>query len=309
MTVQLTRALLQELYVEQKLSSSVIAKRFLCHPTTVRNRLRRFGLPVRTLLEADRYRINTRSPGQIKYPRRDFGEGAPQQAYLIGFRRGDLTAKLSNNGPHAQTIEIQCRTTQFPQAQLFKSLFAEYGHIHESPPDRHGALYLTAYVNRSFEFLLPKHDSVEDWIRGNHECAVAFAAGYIDAEGSFHTYRAKTNLIKSAFAIASQDRNVLCWMHEWLLAVDVPCPPPKLSIPKGAPRQFSLNKDYWILQVHQKRSLIRLIELLRPWVCHLKRKADMERVLQSIRVRNTRPGLKFASRSHRLEMARLTTSL
>ena len=37
-----------------------------------------------------------------------------------------------------------------------------------------------------FDFLLPKHDAVPLWIRQNPRCAVAFVAGYIDAEGSFH---------------------------------------------------------------------------------------------------------------------------
>jgi len=265
----ITKSLLQELYCDKKVSSYTIARRLSCDATTIRNRLRHFGLPVRTPKESYCYRTFTRVPGRTFYPKRDFDGDAARKAYLIGFRLGDLTVNLSSDGPYSQTIEVKGRTTRPEQIHLFKQLFASYGHFHQCT-DRHGAVYLVCYLNRSFDFLLPKRDLVEPWIRENRICATAFAAGYIDAEGSFHLVTTRTALKTAGFALASQDRAILSWFHEWLQSVGVRCRPLKLSIRKGTPRQFTLNKDHRVLQVHRKDALLRLIRLLRPWVLHAK---------------------------------------
>jgi hypothetical protein len=296
-SLPVSASILNELYWNQKLSSLAIAKRFSCDPATIRARIRSYGLRLRTRQEAYLYQPYT-LPRQSRYPKRDFDGDNARKAYLIGFRLGDLTVNPSSNGPYSQTIEVKCRTTQPEQIRLFKRLFAGYGHFHQCT-DRHGAVYLICYLNRSFEFLLPKRDLVEPWIRQNGVCATAFAAGYIDAEGSFHLTTTRTGLKKAVFALASQDRAILSWFHEWLQSVGVRCQPLKLSIRKGTPRQFTLNKDYWVMQVHRKDALLRLIQLLRPCVLHPKRRTDMARVIANIRERNTSPSLKFAPRQHR----------
>lgn len=296
------KLLLQELYIKQKLSSSAIAKQLSCDPATVRNRLRALGLPVRTQREAYQYRIFTRFPGRIIYPKRNFDGDTAHKAYLIGFRLGDLTATVCS-GPYSKTIEVKGRTTRSEQIRLFRNLFSGYGHLAQRQPDRHGAVHLTCYLNRSFDFLLPKQDGVEPWIGRDPRCAAAFVAGYIDAEGSFHISTKKTGLKKAVFALASQDREILNWCYRWFQSIGVECPRPKISLHRGTKRMFKLNKDYWILQVRRKHSLIRLIAALTPWIRHGKRKTDMARVVQNINKRNTHPNIKFASRTHRLTIS------
>ena len=302
----ISKPLLQKLYHRQKLSSVAIAKRFSCAPTTILNHLRSFGLSVRTLRDASRYKTFSTFPGRITYPKRDFDGDQARKAYLIGFRLGDLPVRPVCGGSYSQTLEISSRSTRPEQLQLFKQLFDGYGHLYESRPDRHGAVGQIHYVNRSFDFLLPKQDAVEQWIRDDARCAVAFAAGYIDAEGSFHIVQTKTGLRKAVFALASQDRRILHWCHDWFQRVGVRCQPPKLAIPQGTPRTFSLNRDYWILQVHRKDALAQLVALLKPWIQHGKRAADMALVLNNIRERNHSPRLKLASHQHRLAMTQLT---
>lgn len=295
----ITKSNLVDLYVSKKLPIRRIAQRLGCDPNTAKRYLLLFGIPLRTPQEAYACRIVTRPGGRIRYPRRDFDGSLALKAYLIGFRLGDLSVYRSSAGPLSRTIEVRGRTTKQVQVQLFRELFEPYGHVYQSHPDRNGGIHLIAYVNRSFEFLLPKHDFVEPWIQADPSCAAAFAAGYTDAEGSFYVTTTRTGLRKSAFAAATQDRQILIWMHRWFKSVSISCPPPKLALRRGTPRQFSLNKDHWILQVHRKDAQVRLIEVMRPWIRHPKRKADMERALINIKERNNHPSLKYARRAHR----------
>ena len=295
----ISKPLLQKLYHRQKLSSVAIATRFSCDPTTILNHLRSFGLSVRTLHDASRYKTFSTFPGRITYPKRDFDGDQAHKAYLIGFRLGDLTVRPVSGGSYSQTLEICSRSTRPEQLQLFRRLFDGYGHLYESRPDQHGAVGQICYVNRSFDFLLPKQDTVEQWIRVDPRCAVAFAGGYIDAEGSFYITTTPTQLRKSMFAVATQDRQILTWMHQWFQSVGITCPPPKLALRRGTPRPFSLNKDHWILQVIRKDALAQLIKVVQPWVRHPKRKADAQRVLANIKERNLHPNLKYARRTHR----------
>lgn len=300
--MDIPKTLLEQLYCKQKLSSKIIARQLSCDATTICNYLRQYDLPIRHLKESHRFQVFTKFPGRILHPKRDFNGSPPQKAYLIGFRLGDLYVTKVSNGPYCQTIQINCRTTKLAQVRLFRKLFRGYGYLYECKPDKNGAFGLTYYVNRSFDFLLPKQDSVETWIQADFACSAAFAAGYIDAEGSFHLVERKSGLLKSVFALASQDRNILAWFHNWFMSQQILCAAPKLAIPKNTPRQFRLNKDYWILQVHRKDALLQLSKLLSHWIQHPKRRYDLARVLRNIKERNRSPNLKFASRQHRLSV-------
>lgn len=250
-----TKSNFAEWYLLQKLPIRRIAHRLSCDPKTVKRYLLQFGIQLRSREEAYACRIITRSAGRPRYPKHDFNGPVALKAYLIGFRLGDLSVYRGSPGPFCQTIEVRGRTTQQSQVQLFKELFGPYGHVTQCRPDRDGGIHLIAYVNRTFDFLLPKHDVVEPWIRANATCAAAFAAGYIDAEGSFHLTTSSTGLRKAAFAVATQDHQILTWMHQWCQVVGVSCPPPKLALRRGTPRPFSLNKDHWILQVSVRTRL------------------------------------------------------
>jgi len=72
---------LKELYLKKKLSSPKIAERLNCSPTFVRNKLREYGIPIRSLKEA---LLLSNTP---KYPRYNFNGDLKEKAYLIGFRR------------------------------------------------------------------------------------------------------------------------------------------------------------------------------------------------------------------------------
>lgn len=302
----ITKPYFHDLYIVKKLPIRRISEQLGCDPNTVKRYLLLFGIPLRTREEAYAYRVVTRVGGRSWYSKRDFDGTWAFKAYLIGFRLGDLSVYQSSNGPFSRTIEVRGRTTQQAQIQLFKELFEPYGHVSQSRPDRNGAIHLIAYVNRSLDFLLPKHDVVEPWIRSRASCATAFAAGYIDAEGSFYLTTSRTGSRTATFAVATQDCQILTWMHQWFRAMNIQCQPPKLSLRRGTQRRFSLNKDHWLLRVTRKDALVRLIKILRPWLRHPKRKADLQRALDNIKERNDHPNLKYARRSHRIWASTVT---
>ena len=139
---------------------------------------------------------------------------------------------------------------------------------------------ISCYLNMSFDFLLPKRDSVEGWILANDECSLAFLAGYIDAEGSFGVDANGSGNLK----IESCDVVILHALHRILECLEVICPPPCLIRRKGT-TVCKLNQDVWRLGVYRKRSLDRLCALLKPYLRHEQRRQDMLTVWRNVRER------------------------
>lgn len=70
---------MRELYLERKMSSIEIAKKFInCSPVLVRNRLREYKIPLRSI-----QKILPLS-NKPKYPQYNFSEELEEKAYLIG---------------------------------------------------------------------------------------------------------------------------------------------------------------------------------------------------------------------------------
>jgi hypothetical protein len=65
-----------------------------------------------------------------------------------------------------------------------------------------------------------------------------------------------------------------------LLSIDVECPPPV------ADDRGTYHQTVWLIVVRRKSALLALIEHLRPYLRHPKRRADMERVWDNVVARN-----------------------
>lgn len=274
-TVQISKQELEELYLKERLSLRQIARRSGCDHSTIKNKLEAYGLRKRTYGEAN----------QI-YPKRDFDGNLADKAYLIGFRLGDLY--VTTMGQAGQTIVVECATTKQEQLDLITRLFSPYGHIHIGNPKRRGDRGIACYLNLSFAFLLPKEDSVPDWVRANDTASAAFAAGYIDAEGSFFLSQESAH-----FAVSSYDGGILNWLYTWMSNLGVHSPQPRRVGRQGAqrPNGAVYRKDLWLLSVSRKTSLLRLIDLLEPHLKHSKRRSDLQKARLNIEMRNThRPG-------------------
>ncbi len=271
--VEVTPATLDELYLHQQFSMREVARELGCDAATIRNKLRAWGFRVRSYAEAN----------QI-YPKYDFAGGLAEKAYLIGFRLGDL--HVHKLGAAGQTIVVECSSSQIEQLGLIRELFGPYGHVYESTRlKKDGNRSIACYLNESFAFLLPKIDAAPDEIDGHEAAQAAFAAGYLDAEGSFHLGRGLGH-----FAVSSYDVGIIHWLNQWMTRHGVVCPLPRCVGRAGQARPSGavFRKDLWTLNVNRKASLLRLIELLEPFLRHAKRRRDMETVRHNILERNAR---------------------
>ena len=156
-----------ELYVKQGLSTDAVAKVLGCNHATVLNYLKKYEIPRRsrlgnrkavriakeTLIDLYQnqkltqkqiahkfnhsrygvqrwmkiYGIKSRndSESHTRYPKHNFSGDLAEKAYMIGFRLGDLNVMQVKN-----LVQVRVSSTIPAQIQLFKNLFAGYGHIH-----------------------------------------------------------------------------------------------------------------------------------------------------------------------------------
>lgn len=265
--IDITRSKLL-LLKEKGFSVKEIAQHFNCNQYTIRRKM-------------DEYNISYRIKGEsiTHYTKKNFSVNLFEAAYLIGFRLGDLAVRKEGN-----LIHVKMSTTRQEQVELFQKLFDQYTYVRMSKPDKLNAVKLDCYFNDSFNFFLRKKDSIPNWICRNNGYLTAFAAGYIDAEGSFGIYQGRAR-----FKIDSYDKNILHRIHYWFTKKMINS---KLRLigRKGQlrPEGYHFNNDLWRLNVNEAQSLIKFINIIKPFVKHRKRFKDINRCLVNIKTRKQR---------------------
>lgn len=236
---------------------------------TIRNRIREFGIQKRSASDA-----------RTRYEKRNFSENITEKAYLLGFRLGDLSAYQTSS--RSDVIIIRCHTTQMVQVDLLNKLFLPYGQVTVS--DGRYGFNVNCYVDKTFDFLLPKHMRVPAYIERLEQSIWAFIAGYVDAEGSFGI-----NQGKARFKVDSYDVHILEWMvaifQKSSLSVKF------RQIASQGQLQYRLgtfHKDLWRLEINSASSVARFIDLVGPYILHEKRKADMMMCLNNVRARRNK---------------------
>ena len=321
---------LKNLYLKQKLSTDQIAKKYGCDSVTIVYRMRKYGIksrghlgltkPINISKEKLEYlyhdrklsavkiaKILHRSKGGIerkinnfniltrnidnracKYKKFDFSENLTEKAYMIGFRLGDL-----NVVPTKNLIIARCSTTKINQVNLIKNLFSPYTTPHLVIAKR-GTFEITAHLNKTFSFLLPKQDDIEPWILENSQCFWAFFAGYSDAEGCLHLHRACGKQLTpfSLFQLSSYDKNILRQLWKGLNKSDILSPPPAICHLKGTPcgnSKYFSNDDSWRFTVSRKDCLWKLIHFWKKYSKHKDKQTAIERAKRNIILRNQLP--------------------
>lgn len=253
-----TPEILKRLYRRQKMSSIDIAEKLRCSPGFIRNKLREYKIPIRSIQDALSLSNNP------KYPRHNFGGNLEEKAYLIGFRLGDLYVYRARS----RTIIVSMNSSKYNQIKLFKSLFSKYGHIWMGKGrlvKGKEAFPLRCYLDNTFDFLIKKDDSIEPWILKNKKYFAAFLAGYSDAEGSFCLCGGN-----AVFSIRSQDKNIIHQIWEKLTELGVLLRPPRIVRKKGTRdiRGTLNNKNIWAIFMHRKNAILKLINIIRPYLKH-----------------------------------------
>jgi intein-encoded DNA endonuclease-like protein len=141
---------------------------------TVWTHLRKRGIALRNKVEAQIASVT-------KHVRKPFAGARSDQAYLIGFARGDL-----NVSTYGRAVRVKTSTTHPLMTELVDSLFKENGFVRVTP--RYSTL--TGYewnaqvdLDGSFSFPLDFKREIPSWVFEG-EFIWDFVAGFFDAEGS-----------------------------------------------------------------------------------------------------------------------------
>ncbi|OGD82982.1 hypothetical protein A2165_03875 [Candidatus Curtissbacteria bacterium RBG_13_40_7] len=243
--------------MKRKIPPREIARLFYCDRMTVSNRLKEYKIPIRS-----------NSESRMKYKKFDFSGNLQEKAYLIGFRIGDLNVYQTNI--KSELIVARCNTTQSVQIRLMKRLFSKYGKVTVSK-GKYSA-NINCYLNKSFNFLLPKYKKVPLWIGEDTITGVAFIAGYTDAEGNF-----LLNQLRARFKIDSYDVEILKWIVNCLKNNDIHVK--FRQIGKAGDLRSNgtrFKHDIWRLNVNEAFSLKRFMEMIKPFVKHETRLRHIE---------------------------------
>lgn len=265
MTKIIPRSVLEDLYTVKGLSHKAIAAKLGISEPTVRTRFRNHGLTVRT-----------RGSWMVKYQKFPFDGNEQEKAYMMGFRIGDIHAYIPSKG--SNIIVARTNSTQDDQLEVMRSLFSKYGGVVVSGSGR--AKNINCYLDMSFSFLLvDKPYIVEPWIRNNIRNAIAFTAGYVDAEANFIL-----NQGKGRFTLVSYDKDILHWMHGQLLAMGLRSKL-RLLANKGQANYngtYNWNADLWRININEAHSLLEFCRVIIPYLRHRKRITDVQKCMKNI---------------------------
>lgn len=265
--IKISKEKLKKLYLKKNLSCSEIARIFNCDKVTIFNKLKR-------------YKLNTKSLSEVNviFPKKKFFGDNELKAYMIGFRLGDLNVKSINKN---STVYIKSNTTKKEQVDLIRQIYGKYGHFKVSQRKKDYCVWCN--LDKSFSFLSPKEDKIEEWILNDNNCFFSFLAGYSDAEGSFGIYQHKAR-----FRIGSYDKNILNQIKYKLNYSGISA---KSNL-EGKANPGKYNKDFYRVSVNKKNCLLDLINLIKPYTRHKKRLRDMIKAEKNILERNKKCGVR-----------------
>ena len=133
---------------------------------------------------------------------------------------------------------------------------------------------------------MPKILVVADWIDENEKYSTSFAAGYIDAEANIGVYDNRAR-----FKIDTYDKHIIFWFYNWFKRNNIQCPKPIKIGYSGQiydkNKGYKYNKDLWRVRVSEKSSLLKILEVLYPYLKHTKRRSDARKSIKNIHERST----------------------
>ncbi len=261
--IKVSKSKLKHLYYDKRLSLSQIGDLLNCTPSGLLRIFRKLKLPLRNSSESSRYYTN----------RRNFIGDVATKAYLIGFRLGDLHVRKSNG-----LIRVGGGTTKKDQLEVFNALFKNYGKVYIGNKDKRDAWHPEVHLNKSFKFLLKKYNNVPTWIRKSKISFINFLAGYTDAEGNIGCYP------RARFKIASYDYGILWDISRCLKSYfNIPC----VFFLEKTNRAFH-NKDVLSITISTKTHLLKVFNLLKPYLKHGKRRYDLNMAIKNIKLRSSK---------------------
>jgi len=262
----ITKRLLERLYIKEKLSMYKVAKELNTTYITVWKKIKKYDIKVRTISEAN-----------TKYPKPLFSGNLKEKAYMLGLRYGDISAK--RNG---RQVMVYTSTTHLAQVKMFQSVFEKYTHriycYIGSTPKNMAAWKISCKLHESFDYMLVKSNKIPKWIIENNKFFYAFLASYADCEGNWDIGKqseSKNNRVR--FRIKSGDKDILEQIKNRLekLKFRVTFRLERLAV------KYGYNKDIYCLQINYKNDVIRLAKILLNLSCHMEKICKMKLILEN----------------------------
>jgi len=234
------KEILEELYLQKRMSTYKIAKIFGVDDFTILRWLRRHGIPRRSRTEY----------GVVKYPKKAFSGDLFEKSYLMGLRYGDVYARRAG-----RQIRVSTTSTHPAFLALFEKVFSNYTMVSTYPyKDGRGSFgwCISCLLHPSFDFLLQKNSAVPHWILQNERYFLSFLAGFFDSEGSIVTCRIYRNYIGYRLRMPNVNVAVLRKIKESLSKLGF-CPKIYLAYRPGR---------CWKVEVYRKEEVFKLLSLL-----------------------------------------------
>lgn len=321
---QISKEILIDLYLKQKLSAITIAKLLSCRShVTILNYLKKYNIPRRSQLGnrisihinretlVDLYLIKKLTQKQIA---KNFGNQSDtgirklMKIYDIKARNyseaitkypkfnfsGNLKDKayligfrLGDLNVYAvhELIQVRCSSTIREQADLFTDLFNNYGYVNITIAKR-GTFEMIVLLNQSFNFLVPKQDLIKKWILKDNEHFLSFLAGYADAEGSYYMRKPRYKKSKIGWGVFEVQT------YDKNIIFTISQKLRDLGIigtfchPKRRIRQ---NGETWRLTINKKQYLWNFIKIIEPYHKHKNKINALEKVKNNLILRNSSP--------------------
>ena len=266
-----TKNELIQYYINNKLSTWAIEKKYGFCRGTIHRKLKEYGLLTRD-----------RADSHILPGRKDFSGNLIEKAYIIGFRLGDLGVRKI--WPNSKTISVASGSTIKEQIDLIKQLFEPYCKIWIKEA-RNGKINIMAHLNESFDFLLSK--DFPEWVSVNKHHFFSFLAGFSDAEGSFSIHNHA-----GCYQLGNYDYPLLLKIKKDLNKFEIPCSKLYVAKMKGKRNNqgYVYNSDYYSIRISKKQDLLNFCNELKPFIKHKNKIEDLKKVEANIIERNNKHG-------------------
>jgi len=267
--VDIPKRVLKDLYLNKKMSSLKIAEKLgNVNARTIRKKLKKFGIPTRSLSEALTRKFKRHFPNDLN-----------EKAYFLGLRAGDFYAKWIR-----KSIRVQTTTTHLAQINLLKNAFRNYGETCvylTKNKSREDEWFVYVDLHSSFRFLLKKPNKISDWILKDKKYFFQFLAAYMDCEGSWKIQKSHQKHIRFIFKIRTGDLKILKQIKKRLEMLNYH-PYLYLDKEKGTKATYGrFNRDIFDLTINRKKEIISLVNKLLPLSKHSEKIRKMNFILEN----------------------------
>lgn len=235
---------------------------------TIRKKLKKFGIPTRSLSEA----------GTRKF-KKQFSNDLNEKAYFLGLRTGDFYAKWAR-----KSIRVQTTTTHLAQIDLLKNAFRNYGETYvylSKNKSREDEWFIYVDLHPSFKFLLKKSNKIPNWILKDKKYFFQFLAAYMDCEGNWNIQKSHQKHIRFMFNISTGDSKILRQIKKELETFGYH-PYLYLKRKKGTKASYGVyNQDMFDLTINRKGEIISLVKKLLPLSKHSEKIRKMNFILEN----------------------------